>query len=64
MADDENRRPGAVHHDDAAHSGGVLGVLYRRAAAPILRTRRSARRFLIGVGIATLASLSLFYSRR
>ena len=43
------------------HSGGVLGVLYRRAAAPILRTRRSARRFLIGVGIATLASLSLFY---
>ena len=41
--------------------GGVLGVLYRRAAAPILRTRRSARIFLIGVGIATLASLSLFY---
>ncbi len=50
-----------VHHDDSAQGGGVLGVLYRRAAAPILRTRRSARRFLIGVGIATLASLSLFY---
>jgi multidrug efflux pump subunit AcrB len=50
-----------IHHDDSAESGGVLGVLYRRAAAPILRTRRSAKNFLILVGIATLASLSLFY---
>uniref|UniRef100_UPI002630843D efflux RND transporter permease subunit n=1 Tax=Rhodoblastus sp. TaxID=1962975 RepID=UPI002630843D len=48
-----------VHHE--ASEGGVLGGLYRRAAEPLLRTRRSAWKFLIGVGVATLASLSLFY---
>ena len=48
-----------VHHE--ASDGGKLGVLYRLFAAPVLRTRRSAKKFLIGVGVATLASLSLFY---
>jgi multidrug efflux pump subunit AcrB len=47
-----------LHHE--ASDGGKLGGLYRLAAAPVLRTKRSARRFLIGVGVATLASLSLF----
>ncbi|MGO9389639.1 efflux RND transporter permease subunit [Rhodoblastus sp.] len=48
-----------LHHADG-REGGKLGGLYRIAAAPVLRTRRSAWRFLIAVGIATLASLSLF----
>jgi len=47
------------HHD--AHDGGKLGGFYRRVAAPVLRTRRSAWIFLLAVGVATLASLSLFY---
>ena len=50
-----------LHHDAAASSGGKLGAFYRRVATPILRTKKSAWRFLIAVGVATLASLSLFY---
>ncbi len=48
-----------LHHQDGG-DGGKLGALFRQVANPVLRTRRSARRFLIGVGVATLASLSLF----
>jgi multidrug efflux pump subunit AcrB len=48
-----------LHHGDSG-DGGKLGALYRLAAAPVLRTRRAAWRFLVAVGIATLASLSLF----
>ena len=50
-----------LHHDAAASSGGKLGAFYRRVATPILRTKKSAWRFLIAVGVATVASLSLFY---
>ncbi|QCK85908.1 efflux RND transporter permease subunit [Phreatobacter aquaticus] len=50
------------HGHDAA-DGGLLGRLYRRAAVPILRSRRSAWIFLILVGIATLGSMVLFYTR-
>jgi multidrug efflux pump subunit AcrB len=50
-----------LHHDEGASSGGKLGAFYRRVATPILRTKKSAWRFLIAVGVATLASLSLFY---
>jgi multidrug efflux pump subunit AcrB len=46
------------HHQSS--DGGKLGGLYRLAATPVLRTKRSAWRFLIVVGVATLASLSLF----
>jgi multidrug efflux pump subunit AcrB len=49
----------ADHHE--ASDGGKLGALYRRVAAPVLRTKRSAGIFLLAVGVATLASLSLFY---
>ena len=49
-----------LHHGDSS-DGGKLGRLYRIVAAPVLKTKRSAWRFLIAVGIATLASLSLFY---
>jgi multidrug efflux pump subunit AcrB len=50
-------------HDDHEAPGGVLGRLYTIAAKPILRTRKSAWRFLWIVGVATLASLVLFYTK-
>jgi multidrug efflux pump subunit AcrB len=46
-----------------AHDGGVLGRLYRRLATPIVRSRRNAWVFLIGVGVATLAVCVLFATR-
>ena len=36
-----------VHEHEAAHGEGILGRLYRRMAAPIVRSRRSAWIFLI-----------------
>ncbi|WP_455153294.1 efflux RND transporter permease subunit [Bradyrhizobium cenepequi] len=50
----------AVH---AEHEEGRLGRLYRRFAAPIVRSKRSAWIFLLGVGIATLLSMSLFATK-
>ncbi len=50
-----------LHHDADQENGGKLGALYRRVATPILQTKQSAKRFLLIVGGATLASLSLFY---
>lgn len=45
----------------SAHGGeGALGRLYRRVATPIIRSRKSARTFLIGVGVATVVACSLF----
>jgi multidrug efflux pump subunit AcrB len=46
-----------------AHDGGALGRLYRRFATPIVRSRRNAWMFLIGVGVATLAVCVLFATR-
>ncbi len=48
-------------HGGHGHDGeGVLGRLYRRVATPIIRSRKSARTFLIGVGVATVVACSLF----
>ncbi|MFT3978778.1 MAG: efflux RND transporter permease subunit, partial [Sphingomonas bacterium] len=41
--------------------GGRLGRLYVRVAHRVIDTRRSARNFLIVVGVATLAACSMFY---
>jgi len=46
-------------HEDA--HGGKLGAVYRRYASKVIATRQSARRFLIGVGVATLVACSMFY---
>jgi multidrug efflux pump subunit AcrB len=48
-------------HESAG--GGRLGRLYVAVAKPILATRRRAWIFLIGVGLATVASLGLFYTK-
>jgi multidrug efflux pump subunit AcrB len=46
-----------------AHDEGRLGRLYRRFATPIVRNKRSAWIFLLGVGIATLLSMTLFATK-
>jgi multidrug efflux pump subunit AcrB len=46
-----------------AHDEGALGRLYRRIAAPIISSKRSAWIFLIAVGVATLLSMALFYTK-
>jgi multidrug efflux pump subunit AcrB len=47
----------------AAHNEGRLSRLYRRFATPIVRSKRSAWIFLLGVGIATLLSMTLFATK-
>jgi multidrug efflux pump subunit AcrB len=47
----------------AGHDEGPLGRLYRRLAAPVVRSRRAAWIFLLGVGIATLLSMMLFATK-
>ena len=44
-------------HED----GGKLGVIYAKVARRIIRDKKSAWRFLIGVGVATLVACSMFY---
>ncbi|MDP3404240.1 MAG: efflux RND transporter permease subunit [Brevundimonas sp.] len=51
---------GGHGHDQ---DGGLLGRLYRRVAAPVIHSRRSAWTFLIVVGLATLLSMSMFAFR-
>jgi multidrug efflux pump subunit AcrB len=46
------------------HEGeGRLGALYRRIAAPVIRSKRSAGLFLAAVAVATLVSMALFATR-
>jgi multidrug efflux pump subunit AcrB len=54
--------PAAAHagHD---HEEGLLGAVYRRIAGRVVRSKRSAWIFLIGVGIATLLSMVLFATK-
>ncbi|MAI91582.1 efflux RND transporter permease subunit [Ponticaulis sp.] len=50
---------GAAHaHDE--HAETRLSKFYRKVAGPIVASRRNAWIFLIAVGVATLASMSLF----
>jgi multidrug efflux pump subunit AcrB len=57
--------PSAERQDGehAAHGEGLLGRLYRRFAEPVIRSRRSAWIFLIAVGLATAAALTLFATK-
>ncbi|MBI1214393.1 MAG: AcrB/AcrD/AcrF family protein [Alphaproteobacteria bacterium] len=50
---------------DAEHepAEGKLGALYRRVAAPVIRTKKSAWTFLVAIGVLTLASFALFMTR-
>ncbi|TCT12427.1 multidrug efflux pump subunit AcrB [Tepidamorphus gemmatus] len=59
----DGRGPGAVHGADSHGGHGALGRVYVAVARPIIATRWRAWLFLILVGIATIGSLSLFYTR-
>ena len=50
-------------HGHAAHVEGPLGRIYRRFAAPIVRSKKTAWIFLLSVGVATLASMALFATK-
>jgi len=47
----------------ATAGGGRLGGIYMAVARPILKSRARAWTFLLIVGVATIASLTLFYSQ-
>ncbi|MBA3053711.1 MAG: efflux RND transporter permease subunit [Sphingomonadales bacterium] len=49
-----------LHGHEDAH-GGKLGALYKHYASKVIATRRSARNFLIAVGVATLLACSMYY---
>ncbi len=52
-----------VHGEGHGGDGGLPGRLYRKVAEPLLATKKRSWIFLAVVGIATLGSLSLFYTR-
>lgn len=52
----------ANHHDDHA-TGGILGKAYAAMAKPILASKKASWTFLLIVGIATVGSLGLFYTK-
>ncbi|SSC72931.1 unnamed protein product [Ciceribacter sp. T2.26MG-112.2] len=52
-----------LHHDDAHATGGILGAGYARVASPILASKKNSWIFLLLVGVATLGSLALFYTK-
>jgi multidrug efflux pump subunit AcrB len=52
---------GALSHGHEAAPGGRLGAFYARYARRVIATRQSAKRFLWGVGLATLVACSMFY---
>ena len=54
---------GALHEHEAAHGEGFLGRLYRRFAGPVVRSRRNAWIFLVGVGVATVLVCMLFVTK-
>ncbi|CAO3455730.1 RND efflux system, inner membrane transporter [Azospirillum argentinense] len=57
-------RPGETPVDGhGGQNGGRLGRLYLAAARPVVRSKRRAWIFLLAVGVATLASMGLFYSK-
>jgi multidrug efflux pump subunit AcrB len=58
-----NRDGARIGTHEPVHGEGVLGRWYRRVAEPVVRTRRSAWKFLIGVGVATLLVCVLFATR-
>ena len=56
-------RGSPLREHEVAHGEGSLGRLYRRLAAPVVRSRRSAWLFLIGVGTATSLVCMLFVTK-
>ena len=57
------KRDDATSHAHDTAGGGRLGHLYVRVARPILSSKARSWAFLLTVGAATLASLSLIYTK-
>jgi multidrug efflux pump subunit AcrB len=55
--------PRSEHAGHGHHPEGWLGRIYRRMARPVIRTRKSAWIFLIGVGVATMLVMLLFVTK-
>jgi len=51
-----------AHHDSHSH-GGVLGRAYAAVGRPILASKTRSWLFLLAVGVLTLGSLTLFYTK-
>lgn len=57
-------RWGGVGRDHAhSHRGDRIGEYFRRFVSPVIKTKESARKFLIYVALATLLSLMLFATK-
>jgi multidrug efflux pump subunit AcrB len=54
---------GSIHGGSHDSDGGLLGRAYRLVATPIVRTKAGAWAFLLLVGIATLGSMVLIYTK-
>ncbi|MEZ5789518.1 MAG: efflux RND transporter permease subunit [Nitratireductor sp.] len=57
------RAPVHGDHGGEGEHGGVLGKAYSAVARPILKSKARSWLFLIVVGIMTLSSLTLFYTK-
>jgi multidrug efflux pump subunit AcrB len=56
-------QPRGASGQTSNHNESWLGQLYRRIARPVIRTRRSAWTFLVGVGAGTLLVMLLFVTK-
>lgn len=54
---------GSAHHHQGGSAGGALGKAYAAVARPILQSKGRSLAFLLAVGVLTLGSLSLFYTK-
>jgi len=54
---------GSAHHHQGDSAGGPLGKAYAAAARPILQSKGRSLAFLLAVGVLTLGSLTLFYTK-
>lgn len=54
---------GSAHHHQGDSAGGVLGKAYAAVARPILQSKGRSLAFLLAVGVLTLGSLTLFYTK-
>ncbi len=52
-----------VQKHEAHSQGGRLGRAYAKVARPILASKKASWAFLLGVGLLTLGSLALFYTK-
>ena len=57
----QRARPSAAAH--AGEHSGRMGRIYKAIARPLLASRAGALVFLLAVGLATLASMSMFYTQ-